>query len=406
MSTQKQYQFRQATESELPQFTELMKYAFADEDADDPEENILPEWTLCAFDSDQMVASSAVFPFKMRFNGEGMLAAGVTGVVTNPGYRRQGLVRELMTRTLIQEHEKGVPAAILWASMGAIYQRFGYGLASTHVRYSFDPRFAGFQLNNSVHGTTRLYEKKEALPIIKNIYRRYCMDRNLLIHRGDRMWKTMLPDKGKHKQYIAIFSDEEGQPTAYGLYKTKWMEGGTPGPNQKLSLSDFCWTDMNGYRGMWAYLCAHDLVGSIEWNAVPEDDPAPGLLLEPRMLQRRTMDGIWLRVIDVEACLASRQYNIPGEVVLKITEDELCPWNTGVYKISNTGEASEVSKTDQMSDIDIEISVQGLASLVSGHSKASWLDRIGRLNAVRPERLPNIDSFFETRYRPTCANDF
>ena len=353
-----------------------------------------------------MIASSAVFPFKMRFNGDTMLAAGITGVATNPGYRRQGLVRELMIRTLIQEHEKGVPVAILWASMGAIYQRFGYGLASTHVRYSFDPRFAGFQVSNSVHGPTRLYEKKEALPIIKNIYRQYCMDRNLLIHRVDRMWEAMLPDKGKRKQYIAIFSNEDGQPTAYGLYQTRWMEGPNAGPDQKLTLSDFCWLDINAYQGMWEYLCAHDLVGKIDWHYVPEDDPAPGLLLEPRVLQRSTMDGVWLRVIDVEACLASRQYDVPGEVILKIIEDKLCPWNTGVYQISSTGEACEVSRADQTGTIDIEVSVQGFASLVSGHSKASWLDRIGRLNATRPERLADIDSFFATRYRPTCANDF
>jgi predicted acetyltransferase len=341
----------------------------------------------------------------MRFNGEAMLAAGVTAVAANPGYRRQGLVRELMTRTLVQEHEKGVPVAILWASMGAIYQRFGYGLASTHLRYSFDPRFAGFQLSNSVHGSTRLYEKSEGLPIIKNIYRQYCMDRNLLIHRVDRMWNSMLPDKGKHKQYIAIFSDDDGQPTAYSLYQTKWMNGQNAGPDQKLTVSDFCWLDMNGYQGMWEFLCAHDLVGTIDWNAVPEDDPATGLLLEPRMLQRRTFDGIWLRVIDVESCLAARKYGVPGEVVVRITEDELCPWNKGVYQITSSGEACEVKKTDQ-GNVDIEVSVQGLASLVSGHNKASWLDRIGRLKAARPERLPEIDSFFETLYRPTCANDF
>jgi predicted acetyltransferase len=406
MSNKKTHEFRQATEPEIPQFTSLMKYAFTEQDAEDHEDKMLPEWTLCAFEGEQMVASSAVFPFKMRFNGEGMLAAGVTGVAVNPGYRRQGLVRELMTRTLVQEHEKGVPVAILWASMGAIYQRFGYGLASTHVRYSFDPRFAGFQLSNSVHGGTRLYEKSEGLPIIKNIYRQYCMDRNLLIHRAERTWETMLPDKGKQKQYIAIFSDDDGQPTAYSLYQTKWMNGQNTGPDQKLTVSDFCWLDMNAYQGMWEFLCAHDLVGTIDWHAVPEDDPAPGLLLEPRTLQRRTMDGIWLRVIDVESCLASRKYSQPGEVILKITEDELCPWNTGVYEISSSGEACEVRRTDQNSNIDIELSTQALASLASGHSKASWLGRIGRLNATRPERLPDIDSFFETQYRPTCANDF
>ncbi len=405
MGSEKTVQFRPATQTEIPQFTALMKYAFTDEETSEDDENMLPEWTLCAFEKEQMVASSAVFPFKIRFNGQGVLAAGVTGVAVNPGYRRQGLVRELMTRTLLQEHEKNVPVAILWASMGAIYQRFGYGLASTHVRYSFDPRVAGFQLDSPVHGNTRLYEKADALPIIRNIYRQYCMERNMLIHRPDRMWETMLPEKGKDKPYIAIFSDENGQPGAYSLYQTRWMGTSQAGPDQKLTVQDFCWLDMNSYRGMWEYLCAHDLVGVIDWSFVPEDDPAPGLLLEPRALQRRTLDGIWLRVIDVSACLAGRNYDCPGEVILKVIDDELCPWNKGIYELTSNGTACEVRRLEQTTNVDIEVSMQGLAALVSGHNKPSWLHRIGRINAIRPERLAAIDNLFATRYRATCAND-
>ena len=413
MTRQNQIEFRPMTKEEQPAYKRLVDYAFAAENPAIEKEQeefpdpLQPEWSLCAFDGNQLVASSGAFPFKIRFNGATMAAAGVTAVATNPGYRRQGLVRELMTRLLHQEHDKGVPAAILWASMGAIYQRFGYGLASTHVTYDIDMRHTQFQHGDSPVGYTRLLEKEEAMPIINLLYRQYSGKRNLLIHRAPVMWDGMIPAKGRYKPFIAVFYDGQDQPTAYCIYRSKEIENNeSPVPWQQLEMSDLCWLDLNGYRGIWEYLCSHDLVAKLIWRGVPEDDPAPGLLLEPRMLQRRTGDGIWMRVIDVESVLVHRPYAHPGEAVIRVVDDDLCPWNNGCYRLASSGEQVEVERLEEGADADIEISIHALASLASGHSSASWLGRIGRSEILRPERMAMIDALFTTTFRPTCPNDF
>jgi predicted acetyltransferase len=406
MSTLETIEFRPASAEELPKFTELMKYAFLDEPDEKDTPIMIPDWTLCAFDGDTMAASSAVLPFTMRFNGSPVAAAGITGVVTNPGYRRKGLVRELMTRTLLKEHRKNTPVAILWASMGAIYQRFGYGLASNHVRYCVDPRLATFQEQSSSSDQTRLCSRNDGLPVIKEIYRQYCADRHLLLHRSDIMWDSMLPEKGPGKYHIAVTSDKNGKPRAYCLYKLAQGPRTDSGPDQHLRVIDFAWLDLKSYRTTWNYLCAHDLVNQVEWIAVPEDDPAPGLLLEPRNLNRKISDGIWMRVIDAEATLSSRLYDTEGDLVIQIKEDALCPWNIGYYQIQSDGIELEVRKLSQPASADLETSINGLASLVSGYGKASWLDRIGRLKICSTHRRAALDNFFSTRYRPTCANDF
>jgi predicted acetyltransferase len=336
-----------------------------------------------------------------------MAAAGVTGVGTDPGYRRQGLVRELMTRTLHQQHEMGVPAAILWASMGAIYQRFGYGLATTDVKYEIDTRYIGFQHGDAPEGYTRLLEKDQAMPLISDLYRQYSGQRNLLIHRAPPMWEGMLPVKEKRKTHIAVFYNEQDQPRGYCIYKTKEMvEQIESGPWQQLDVIDFCWLDMNAYRGMWLYLGSHDLVAKVIWAGVPEDDPAPGLMLEPRALRRRTSDGVWLRVIDVEAMLASRPYANPGEAIIRITDDDLCCWNNGCYRIASNGQQVEVERLDTRAKADMELSIHAMASLISGHSRASWLGQIGRGEILNPERMPQMDALFSTAFRPTCPNGF
>ena len=195
------FEFRPATAEEMPALKRLGRYVFAGGEPEDDEPEVLrPEWTQCAFHKGDLVASAGGFPFKMRFNGRGVAADGLTAVGTDPGFRRRGLVRRLVGELLCRAHENGQPVSILWASMGAIYQRFGYGPASTQVEYSFDPRFAGFQFGEAVQGYTRIVPSEDAVPIITPIYRRFIEPRNLLLHRAPVQWQLPFRDK-KRKTY-------------------------------------------------------------------------------------------------------------------------------------------------------------------------------------------------------------
>ena len=402
----KNFEIRPINPDEFAAYQAIGNYAFADNTAEDKRQPppMEPEWTLAGFDGDKLVASSGAFPFKMRFNGNAVAADGVTMVATNPGYRRQGLVREMMTRLLERSRENDVPISILWASMGAIYQRFGYGLASTDVVYEVDPRYVQFQLGASPKGQVRLLEKDDALDHCKAVYRAFSAERTLLLHRAPVLWDILFRREQDQYRYAAVYFDDKGEPRGYAVYATKWLEGREVTDAQLMEILDFAWADMDGYRGVWEYMAAHDLVSKIRWWRVPEDDPAPGMFLEPRMLRRRTGDGIWLRVVDVEAALAARNYDVPGEVTLRLAEDDLCPWNVGTYRVSTTGEATEVERTD--ANADLEVTPNGLASLISGHSSASYLHRIGRLRAEDVKALPVYDSVFATRYKPNCTNGF
>ena len=404
-----EYEFRPATAEELPEMNAVLRYAFADTEPTDESsqqpEPLLPEWTHCAFHDGHVVAASGGYPFKMRFNGEAVAVDGVTAVGTDPAHRRRGLVRRLMSDLLHRAHDNEVPLSLLWASMGAIYQRFGYGLAATQFNYRFDPRFARFQFGDAAVGHCRRLEKDEALPVVKELFKRFSSPRNLMIHRAPVVWDLLYRTVENRKVHTIVHFDDAGQPDAYCLYRVKGYEREDAGPWQELEVGDFGWLDINGWRGVWEYLTAHDLVGRITWYNVPEDDPAPGLLLEPRQLNRRAGDGVWLRVTDVEATLAVRPYDNPGEVVLSVPEDELCPWNIGTYRVVSSGQAHEVTRADG-APADVVLSMNGLASLVCGQASASWLDQIGRIEVADKRKLPIIDALFSTRYRPACTQSF
>jgi predicted acetyltransferase len=402
-------EIRAATADEMEALMKVPHYAFANNEPPDPErpEPIRPEWTLCAFDGDVPVATSGQFPFKMRFNGNAVLADGVTLVSTDPGYRRRGIVRELISGLLHQSKDNGVSISILWASMGAIYQRFGYGLATTFVEYDVEPRYVRFQFGERAPGHTKLLEKDAALPALRAIYRGYTADGSGLLHRGEELWQLMFRGAPNEKLYAAVYFGADDVPTAYCIYRSKWQELETsPEADQVLEVFDFGWTDIEGYRGIWEYLAGHDLANRIRWYRVPEDDPAPAMLLEPRMLQRRTGDGIWLRIVDVEEALRARGYDWSGEVTLGVVNDDICGWNDGNYRLASNGADVEVERLADSAAVDIVLEPSALAGLVSGHSSASWLARMGRLSAPHPERLLEIDQLFSTRRRPTCANMF
>lgn len=403
------FEFRPATAKEMPALRRLGRYVFAAPPSveEDEQETLRPEWTHAAFHRGQPVACSAGFPFKMRLNGRGVPADGVTAVGTDPGFRRRGLVRRLIGDLLCRARENGQPVSILWASMGAIYQRFGYGLASTHVEYSFDPRFAGFQFGEPANGYTRLVQSEDAVPVISGLYRRFIEPRNLLLHRAPVQWQLPFRDK-KRTTHCAIHYGSDHEADGYMLYTVSTLPepSGDAELDQQLAMTDFVWLNMNGYRGLWEFVRAHDLVSKVTTYFAAEDDPALSLLLEPRVLQRRTADGIWLRVVDAAAALAARGYDHSGETTVRVDEDAECPWNVGVHRLATDGVQTEVGAARQAAQAEITVTPHSLASLLAGHASLSHLVRVGRAAVADDKRLAHLDALFATRYRPHCMNEF
>ncbi len=401
-------EIRAVSTEEMAEFSRLIAYVFADNGTDpagDASQTVLPEWTTCAFVDGQLAATSGAFPFRLRFNGAPAAAAGITMVGTDPPHRRQGLLRRIIGQGYLEQREREQSLAILWASAGAIYQRFGYGLATTMVRYEFDPRYAEFETDIRAGGSVQLASSEQALPLMKRLYKEYSAPRNLMLHRADAMWQArVLREFDNQRVYFAIYSDESGEPRGYAVYSTKQRDLGEPGPSQLMQVRDFIALDMDARRGLWAFLRSHDLVRKIEIEPVADDDPSPQLLLEPRQLRRRTWDGIWLRVVDVERALPQRPYGDRGAITLEVHSDDMCKWNNGVYRLETDGENTEVSRTERVPDLTL--SPRTLATLVSGHTSATDLARCDLLNSRDSSSLKLADRLFATEYRPYCPDGF
>ena len=364
-----------------------------------------PEWTLCAFEDGELATSYAAWPLTMRFNGEAVAVAGVTAVGTLPVYRRRGYLRTIAGKHFELLYERGEQSiAILYASMASIYQRYGYAVVSSRNAYHVEPRFLQFALPAETPGRFReLGDTDEAFGLLVDLYRRFRADRMGYSHRGRAMWDAGVlakpPDDGVLGKVVY---EEDGEPLGYSVY-TMGLGQTWPVPEMNLAIRDLIWLSPSAYRAIWNYYARMDRVLEIAWERVPPDDPLPHMLLEPRMLHATSADGLLGRIVDVRRALPQRPYAEEATLTFELI-DELCPWNTGQWKLETTGAESSVTHTEEGPQLRMPVST--LAMLVFGQISATQAARMQRLDALDPAALPTWDKTIRSKYRPFCADVF
>ena len=178
-------EIRPALAEEMEEFTRCVRTGFGH-----PQEfklNLRPEWTLCAFSDGKLATSYAAWPLTMYFEEVQVPVAGITMVSTFPVYRRRNYLRKVTEAHFRQLHESGEqPIAALFASMAAIYQRYGYAVVSTRNGYSVEPQYLRFAFNLLDSGDFQ--EAGEAdLEVMLDQYRRFASRRVGYLRRGEGM---------------------------------------------------------------------------------------------------------------------------------------------------------------------------------------------------------------------------
>ena len=134
-----------------------------------------------------------------------------------------------------------------------------------------------------------------------------------------------------------------------------------------------------------------DLIDSIKYWNQPMDDPLRWWLQQPRCMERKIEDALWVRPVDVAAALVGRRYSSAGALVFRM-RDEICPWNDGVFRLQagndGTGECTQSNAVP-----DIELTPYALGALYLGGNRFSDLARSGVLTGT-PAALNRADAMF------------
>jgi predicted acetyltransferase len=299
-------------------------------------------------------------------------------------------------------HEAGEPVAILWTSESAIYGRFGYGISAPAL--SMEPDRGRFQLRDDLGatGTMRLIDADEAANVLPPIYDRVRRAVPGMLVRTEAWWRAFkLADPkewrgGAGPKFFALY-ERDGEPEGYTTYRVKdeWEQGM---PRGQVRVLEVVGVSQIATREIWRFLFGIDLVTRVRANLVDPGSPLALIVSDPRSLGLRWLDGLWLRLVDVEASLRGRSYAADDTVVLEV-HDTLCPWNEGRYRVGPS-----VGRAD--GEPDLELDVGDLASVYLGAFDFHALARAERVRELRPGSLERASALFRTTRPPFCPEVF
>jgi predicted acetyltransferase len=397
---------RTLTDADLPTFSELLARAFLVDHDDEflAEERAVfePSRSHAVFDGETMIGSGELLSRRVVVPGAEPVPAGaVTSIGVAPGHRRRGVLSMIMRRQLEFLHDAGESLAILWASEGGIYGRFGYGLATQYARLAI-PRGAAFRADVTVDpAPVRELPREQALPLLRAIYDKVWHTRVGYLDRTDGAWEYHLFDGQARRDGQTEFRFAV-HPQAFAVYRTKleWQERG---PRSTVQVHTLTATTPEAYAAILRYLLDIDLVGEVVLR-LGTDDPLVYMLADPRAAVRTMFDALWLRLIDVDRALMARRYAVPLDLVLAV-DDELCPWNAGRWRfVAGPDGRAEVTRTDAPADLALDVSALGAAYL--GGTRLSTLAGAGRVRENRPGTLARASLAFLHEDEPRCLEMF
>jgi predicted acetyltransferase len=297
-----------------------------------------------------------------------------------------------MRRQLADAHERGEPLATLFAAEGAIYPRFGYGLASLAGDIELPKSDAGLGDEEPL-GRARLLESEdEMLDVLASIYERIQPATTGMWTRSRDWWIVRrLRERPERGTLMAAVIELDGQPDAYALYR---MEFGMRHmvTETKLEILEALAVSPEGLAAIWRFLLAIDWVARIDAYWLPLDHPLFLWMREARRMRFSVVEALWVRLVVVGAALAARGLR-DGEIVLDV-RDEFCPWNQARWRVAS----GTADRTTAPAELALDASV--LASTYLGGFTFEQLRWAGRLEELKPGAVERADELFRTPRQP------
>ena len=354
-----------------------------------------------AWDGHRIVGGAGAFSYRMSVPGGSIRCGGVTAVGVLPTHRRRGVLTGLMREQLADCRARGEPAAYLWASESTIYPRFGYGLAALTGDLRLARERTAFAQPFEPRGAVRLVDVEEAARTFPPLYEQMFAQRPGLFSRTAAWWegRRLVPSAFAPKTVKRLALLElDGEPAGYAIYTVnqEWAHGSSVG---NVTVVEAVTPTPDATRELWRWLLDFDWISEFRASLLPLDHPLFLLLAEPRRMRFEVGDGIWVRLIDVEAALAARSYEGDTNVVVELT-DAFLPENAGRWRLGAHG----AERTNAAAELEVDVT--GLGSVYLGGFSFADLVRASRAVELVPGAVVRADALFVTHLQPWCMEIF
>lgn len=313
-------------------------------------------------DNGDKMAAAGFTTLDSRYCGEWLKALLVGGINTEPEYRRNGCVRQMLEKAFSLAPERGWAVSFLHPFSFSYYRKFGYEKLSDHRIFDFPlsalehiPRCSELKLLNS----SQLLE--DALCV----YERFSESRNILFRRYNSRHYSLQPHK--ENRYTYLWYDGSGHPAGYvtlsteKYFKVNRMEGVC------LHVHELVYTSPKSLRALLGFLRMYD--GELERVRLENCGMSPEvdfLLRRYTHTQYTLVPDVMGRILDVKAVLSANQYpKERGGFVLKV-EDTL-PFTRGTYLVEYENQAAQISQLPEGVRYDLRAEMPALTQLLYGY---------------------------------------
>jgi predicted acetyltransferase len=224
--------------------------------------------------------------------------------------------------------------------------------------------------------------------------------------RAQRHWDYRLADLKNWRrggtELRAVLHEGPSGFDGYALWRGQSRWGDT-GPAGEVRLLELVATTPEAYAALWRFLLTIDLTRTVHaWSCAP-DEPLLHAVTEPRRLDPRLSDALWVRVLDVPAALAARRYATEVDLVIDVT-DELVPANAGRWRLSGSPTAATCSSTVDAADLSCD--VRALGAVYLGGAGFTTLAATGQITEHRQRALAKADAALRWHQAPSSMEVF
>lgn len=329
----------------------------------------------------------------------------------------------MMRRQLDDLHAERRSLAALYASEGAIYGRFGYGVGAYASRFVLDKRRVRLGPEpdrEQAPGSLRIVESADALEACRAVYQAYVPTRAGEIDRVPGAWSEIVPDpadtSSDAKERFFVLFELDGRIDGYAVYRMAPVgPPGRSGPDRRaVFVEEHCALSPLAGRSLWRFLVGVDLTDEVRTRGRPVDDPVRYLSDDPRAVRTTDVyDRIWVRLVEVESALEMRAYSSAGSLVLQVA-DAFCSWNEGCYRLSVDADgrptveraAAGSAAPNAAAKPDLVLDVAQLGAIYLGGVRPSDLASAGRIVEVVPGAARRADAIFVGEIAPYCTASF
>lgn len=360
------------------------------------------------FDGDQVVGTLRGIDLRMTVPGGAAVPTdGITSVTVMATHRRRGLLSRMMAAEIGAAAERREPLSALVAAEWPIYGRYGFGPAVEGCSWYLDARNAAFvrELPGRIEVVDLATARAEAPAVYDKVMARnpgsvsrpsWYWDRNLDIVPAEG-------EKVPKDQMYAVCRDERGEAVGFVHYKfaDRWTR---QRPDNTAEVFDLFAVDVAYEARLWKFLADHDWVSTVHadegWRT---DELWRDLLVDRRAAwSENHWDTIWIRVLDPVAALGARRYEVPGRIVMRITDKD--GYADGTFVLEGGPDGAECAPTAEPPEVTLPAAV--LASIYLGGFSAARYSRLGLVEEHAPGAVGRLAVLFHTAVAPWAATGF